>query len=109
MAFSGDGSQVLLEDHGDKSLKMLDAATGRLLRTFAGHTGIITDFALSHDGTRALTSSTDRTVKLWEVATGRLLQTFESFPERVSLSPDGHRAMLGNALRPWSVFRNRVS
>ena len=58
------------------TLKLWDAATGQLLRTFEGHTGWVTSVAFSPDGTRVLSGSADNTLKLWDAATGQLLRTF---------------------------------
>ncbi len=67
----------MLSGSDDKTLKLWDAATGALLRTFEGHTDVVTSVAFSPDGTRVLSGSGDKTLKLWDAATGALLRTFE--------------------------------
>ncbi len=56
VAFSPDGARVL-SGSGDKTLKLWDAATGALLRTFEGHSDTVISVAFSPDGTRVLSGS----------------------------------------------------
>jgi WD40 repeat protein len=61
VAFSPDGSRVL-SGSSDNTLKLWDAATGTLLRTFEGHSDVVTSVAFSPDefpcsGTRRPTNS----------------------------------------------------
>ena len=60
----------VLSGSDDKTLKLWDAATGALLRTFEGHSGSVNSVAFSPDGTRLLSGSWDKTLKLWDAATG---------------------------------------
>jgi WD40 repeat protein len=69
VAFSPDGAHVL-SGSGDKTIKLWDAATGVLIRTFEGHSGAVHSVAFSPDGARVLSGSADNTIKLWDTATG---------------------------------------
>ena len=91
VAYSPNG-KTLASAGGDKTVKLWDVATGKLLRTLQGHTKIVTSVAYSPDGQTLVSASGDKTVKLWETKTGQLLRTLEghtSFVESVSYSPDG--------------------
>lgn len=54
-------------------MKLWDASTGALLRTFEGHHFEATSVAFSPDATRVLSDSEDKTFKFWDAATGTLL------------------------------------
>src|ERR1700741_1409424 len=61
--FSPDGT-LALSGSIDRTIKLWDAATGRLLRTFEGHARAVHSVALSPDGTRVLSGGDDNTLKL---------------------------------------------
>ena len=52
-----------------------DAASGQLLATLQGHTGLVYSVALSADGQLVASGSFDGTVRLWEVSSGTFLRT----------------------------------
>ncbi len=55
---------------------LAEAATGKDVRLFQGHTAEIVSMAFSPDSRYALTGSYDTTVRLWDVSTGQELQRF---------------------------------
>ena len=66
MAISPDGKR-LLTGGDDRTVKVWDVATGKMLHSFAGHTDTITCVAFSSDGRRAVSGSYDRTVRVWSL------------------------------------------
>jgi len=80
--FSPDGTRALSGSE-DGTLKLWDAASGQLLRTFEGYHNVYS-VAFSPDGTRVLSGgdyesvlgSHADTLKLWDVASGELLRSF---------------------------------
>jgi WD40 repeat protein/serine/threonine protein kinase len=78
------------------------------VRTFEGHTGIVTSVCFSPDGRWVLSGSKDKTLRLWEVATGQCVRTLEGHARSVAFvcfSPDGHLALSGSVdeSRLWDV------
>ena len=74
-AFSPDGARILTAS-ADKTAKLWDAASGKLIASFA-HQDEVNDAAFSPDGARILTASWDKTAKLWDAASGKLIASFE--------------------------------
>ncbi len=105
----GDGeAEVALDCAHELSLE-----GGRCLRTFAGHTSVVSSVCLSGNGRLALSGSWDHTLGLWEISTGRHVRTFEghkNFVDSVCLSGDGRWALSGSwdqTLRLWEVSSGR--
>ncbi len=93
VAYSPDGARIATSG-GDKTAKIWDAATGRLLLTLVGHTAAVNAVAFSPDGARIVTASDDKTAKVWDAATGKELVTLVGHRDRVlraAFSPDGTR------------------
>ena len=109
VAFSPDGKTIVCGDASHK-VYLLDADTGKLLRTFIGHTGYdyhVQNVAFSPDGkTIAGMGSHSGTVILWDANTGKLLRTFPGEANQTGLnllvfSPDGR--MLASSHDPGSI------
>ena len=66
-AFTPDGKRVLSASD-DGTLKLWDAATGRVLATWKGHNGEVGAAVITPDGAKAVSGSVDRTLKLWNVS-----------------------------------------
>jgi len=73
--FSSDGKRLVTTSN-DKTAKIWDTETGKLLFDLKGHNGRLYNAQFSPDDKKIITSSEDRTCKVWNAQTGKLLYTF---------------------------------
>jgi WD40 repeat protein len=114
VAYSPDG-RIIASCGDDKTIKLLNAANGRLLHTLTGHEAYVWAIAFSPDG-RWLASSGgpgDETVRIWDVISGQMLRVFESgqtnIISHVAVSPDGRLVAAGsfNMVKVWEAATGR--
>src|SRR5260221_12660897 len=67
IAFDPTGARVVTSNE-DGTVKIWDAATGRVLQTLSGHASGVMDVAFSPDGNHVATASRDTTIKIWDVS-----------------------------------------
>jgi hypothetical protein len=94
---------------GAYELKLYNAKTYELQRSFKGHADWICSCSFAHDGATILSGSADSTMKLWCVTTGQLLRTLEGHAHYISscaFSPSGLAivsASRDRTLRLWTL------
>ena len=68
MAFSPQGPWIASAGE-DSTVRVWDGRTGELVRTFRGHTGLVSSlaFAFTPNGRLLISGSRDHTVKIWDV------------------------------------------
>ena len=91
--FSPDGARILTAS-ADKTAKLWDAASGKLIASFEHPDGLY-HAAFSPDGARIVTASGDHSAKLWDAASGKLVASFEhqDTVPWAGFSPDGTRIL----------------
>ena len=109
-------SQLLISGGNDKNIKVRSLHTGRILRTFSGHSGSVYAVAISPDGQTLVSGSWDSTIKVWNLNTAGgsiaqgiastsrilgdgLLQTLSGHSAEVNsvtISPDGQTLVSGS-------------
>ena len=124
VTYSPDGKRIATASQ-DKTAKVWDAKTGKLLMTLKGHTDSVNGIVYSPDGKRIATTSDDHTAKVWDATTGEALLTFSGHTnvvKRIAFSPDGTRlvttsvdktakvwdALTGEELLTFSGHTNQV-
>jgi WD40 repeat protein len=107
-----DNGKYLASGSADGTLRIYDEVSRRLLRSFVGHTRLVSSIAFSPDSLLAASGSYDHTIKLWNVADGMLVRTLTGHTDLVwsiAFSPDGHRIVSGSedhTIRIWNLDSN---
>jgi WD40 repeat protein len=112
VAWSPDGKQALTGS-ADKTIKIWDAASSRMVTTLEGHTDSVWSVAWSPDGRQVLSGSADSTARIWDAASGQEIRTLEGHAGAVLIavwSPDGKQVLSGSAdgtARIWDAASGR--
>ena len=113
VAVSPDG-QTLAMGHFDGTISLWDVASGSILRTFAGHAGLVLRLAFNQDGSQLASAGFDRLAKVWDVASGEELFSLYGNLSNVfgiSFSPDGKQLAAGGAdgtVRTYTLALNEL-
>lgn len=81
--FSADG-KYLASGGADKFVKVFDAATGKLVKSFEGHTHHVLGVSWKSDGATLASSGADNVMKVWSFETGEQKRTIEGFQKQVT-------------------------
>jgi len=109
-------SQTLVSSSGDKTIKVWNLLTGKLLRTLSGNSDYILDVALA-SGDRNLVSSsyaTNNAINTWNLPAGELRPTVFEDAERVwsvAISPDGQTLASSNedgTIKVWQGLTGQL-
>ena len=83
LEFSADG-KFLASGAADKIARITDLASGKVVKSFEGHTHHILGLAWSPDGRTLATAGADSVVKVWDVTTGDRKKNIEGYDKEVT-------------------------
>ncbi len=83
LEFSPDG-KLLASGSADKMARVLDLATGKVARSFEGHTHHVLGVSWSADGRTLATAGADGMVKVWDFTTGDRKKNIEGYDKEVT-------------------------
>ena len=115
VVFSPNG-EIVASGSKDQTVKLWNAQTGELLRTFTAHRGEQNSIAFSHDGKTLAINTNDNSVALYDPSTGKLVRSIASseIRGRLAFSPDDQLLITksttekGN-LRLWETQTGKLS
>ena len=113
LSFSLDG-RFLVSGSFDKTVKLWDIQTGRIVKTFSSHTKPVTCVAISADNAVIVSGSKYETMYLWDVETGNYctIDGGGSFFESVAFSPLDPQLLFstctGSTTRQWSIDGHKI-
>lgn len=106
VAFSPD-DRLLASGGDDRTVRVWDVATGRLLATMTGHSQKVFTVTFSPDGSRIVSGGNDQVIRFWDTASfGQVfaLSGHESYVHSLTFSPDGRQLASGSGdktVRIW--------
>jgi COMPASS component SWD3 len=112
VAISANGQSIASGDD-DKTVKLWDALTGKLLFDLNGHVQNIKSVAFTPDGTTLVSSDTE-TIKLWNTKTGQLIRTITAHKNGVFaaiVTPDGQTLVstgADNTIKLWNIKTGKL-
>jgi WD40 repeat protein len=93
VAVNPGGTRIASVSH-DRSIKLWDLESGKLLRTITNTGGYANAISFSPDGRRLVHGAEDKTVRIWDAETGAALRTITGhtgYVNEARYSPDGKR------------------
>ncbi len=81
--FSADG-KFLASSAADKFVKVLDLATGKVAKTFEGHTHHALGVSWKRDGRTLASAGADNVIKVWDFVTGERKKNIDGFGKEVT-------------------------
>ena len=99
LSFSSDSKTLLSRSYRNKTMRLWDVQTGKLIRRIQDPEGS-SSAAYSPDGTTIASGNLNQGVSLWDAETGKLTKTLYSVRDAVrflAFSPDGEIVFAGSA------------
>lgn len=107
ISLSPDGTTVA-SGSGDGAVRLWDINTGKVVKKWTGHKGVVWSVCWSPDGGRVASGSIDHTLRVWDVKSGNTILgpigVTSNMPVLACYSPDGTMiATSGLRLKIWDA------
>lgn len=111
------GDQQVLMPYSNGTLRLLDVATGQLVKRFGSNSASVATAALSPNGANIVSASRyadDYSLKLWDTSSARLVHAFKGHTGGVTsvvFSPTGDRILSGSfdkTVKLWDTRNGEV-
>jgi roadblock/LC7 domain-containing protein len=111
LAYSPDG-KTLVASAWDRSVRLWDPATGKVLRTFESPSGYARLLAFAPDGRTFASGGNAPVISLWDTATGKVrrLEKHQGVVQALAFSPDGKTLAsrgVDSSIRFWDLSDER--
>jgi WD40 repeat protein len=83
LSFTNDGA-LLASAAADKFARVFDVKTGKLIRSFEGHTNHVLGVAWNRTGRTLATSGADDVIKVWSLESGQQIRTIPGFTKQAT-------------------------
>ena len=113
VAYSPDGQTLASSGSSDGTIQLWNVENGRHIRTFEGHSEMVSTLAFSPDGRTLVSGSKDDTLRMWDTNTGRMLRQLSGHTndlKSVAFSRDGKMLASGSkdaSVRLWDAETGR--
>lgn len=103
------GGSYILSGGQDRTIKLVNAATGALVNTYSGHGYEVLGIAVSHDNSRFASCGGDRGVIYWDVPSSQIIKRFTGHNSRInSVAFNSESTLLASAsfdatIRLWDL------
>jgi len=98
VAITSDNSKIVSGSY-DKTIRVWDLNTGKLLNTLEGHTKSVNSVAITIDNSKVVSRSNDKTIRVWDLHQGKYYFSgkFDELISSIALSNSGNIMVLGDS------------
>ena len=112
LTFSLDGT-FLVSGSEDKTIRLWDVQTGRVIKTLYGHRETVRSVSISADNTIIASGSGDKTIHLWSIRTGsHCIIEGHGYIETVTFSPTNPQILLASSkkgiVQQWDTNGHQI-